>query len=172
MSKPPLTIEQILALMAETPVRMERATFEIAPDLLHTRPRPGQWSANEVLAHVRACADAGTEAIREIIARDMPLLLEPEDFRIRPEYVGLDFERSLRAFEANRTELLGLLALLPEEGWSRAARVKRKRGFQVRTLNGYGQWMARHEHGHLADIERIARVLRRRARPTADSADV
>jgi hypothetical protein len=169
MLKPPLTIGQILALMAETPVRVERATSGIAPALLHSHPGSGQWSANEVLAHVRACADMGTEAIREIMAGDMPVLLEPADFRIRPDYVGLDFEPSLRAFAAKRAELLGLLTLLPEEGWSRAAKVKRKRGTQVRTLNGYGQWMARHEHGHAADIERIARVVRRKARANADS---
>ena len=50
-------IEEIYALLAETPRRMAALTAGIDSALLQTRPEPDAWSLNEVLAHFRACAD-------------------------------------------------------------------------------------------------------------------
>jgi uncharacterized damage-inducible protein DinB len=52
-----LTIEQILTMLAATPLRIVALTAGLAPAQLHTPPAHGQWSANDVLAHLRACAD-------------------------------------------------------------------------------------------------------------------
>src|SRR5690348_494140 len=52
-----LTIEQMLALLAAAPPRLAALTTDLAPAQLRTAPTPGEWSANEVLAHLRACAD-------------------------------------------------------------------------------------------------------------------
>ncbi len=52
-----VTIEQVLALVAATPHRIAALTADLAPAQLHTTPNPGEWSANDVLAHLRACAD-------------------------------------------------------------------------------------------------------------------
>jgi hypothetical protein len=50
----PLTIEQILTLLAETPSHITALTAGLAPAQLHTAPSPGEWSARDVLAHLLA----------------------------------------------------------------------------------------------------------------------
>src|SRR5487761_1341461 len=52
-----LTTEQVLTLLAETPARIAALTADLAPAQLHTPPNHDEWSANDVLAHLRACAD-------------------------------------------------------------------------------------------------------------------
>ena len=53
----PLTIEQMLTILSETPPRIAALTAGLATSLLHRAPNPGEWSANNVLAHLRSCAD-------------------------------------------------------------------------------------------------------------------
>lgn len=50
-----LTPEQILTLLAATPTRLVALTGDLTPDQLHTPPGPDEWSANDVLAHLRSC---------------------------------------------------------------------------------------------------------------------
>ena len=52
-----LTTERVLTLLAATPQRIAALTADLTPEELQTRPTPDEWSANEVLAHLRACAD-------------------------------------------------------------------------------------------------------------------
>ena len=52
-----LTSGQVLTLLAETPPRLAALTADLSPEALQTRPTPEEWSANEVLAHLRTCAD-------------------------------------------------------------------------------------------------------------------
>ena len=74
MAKEPLTAEQILAMLAQTPPRIATLTADLPPAQLHAAPRPDEWSANDVLAHLRACADMWGDCIRLIIAQDKPTL--------------------------------------------------------------------------------------------------
>src|SRR5215469_12790150 len=57
MSRPSLTLEQMLTLLRETPTRIAELTADLSPEALQMKPAPDEWSANEVLAHLRACAD-------------------------------------------------------------------------------------------------------------------
>ncbi|MDP9471091.1 MAG: hypothetical protein M3Q71_10560, partial [Chloroflexota bacterium] len=47
-----LTVEQVLALLAETPPRIAALTAGLTPAQLRTSPTHGGWSANDVLAHL------------------------------------------------------------------------------------------------------------------------
>ncbi len=58
-----LPIEQILILLEEAPRRIAALTTELAPARLHTAPNDDEWSANDVLAHLRACADVWGSSI-------------------------------------------------------------------------------------------------------------
>jgi hypothetical protein len=51
-----LTIELILTLLAENPRRIASLTDGLAPAQLRTAPNQDGWSANDVRAHLRACA--------------------------------------------------------------------------------------------------------------------
>ena len=52
-----LTIERVLTLLRDVPTRIAVLTTDLSPEALQRRPTPDEWSANEVLAHLRACAD-------------------------------------------------------------------------------------------------------------------
>ena len=74
MPDQPLSIEQILSMLAAAPPRLAALTADVAPALLQTRPGPEEWSATEVLAHMRACADMWGNAIMAMLAEDHPTL--------------------------------------------------------------------------------------------------
>jgi hypothetical protein len=65
-----LTTEQVLTLLAETPLRLAALCAGLAPEELQTRPTSDEWSANEVLAHLRACADVWGNCIMAILAQE------------------------------------------------------------------------------------------------------
>jgi hypothetical protein len=54
MSRAPLSIEQILTILAENPPHIAGLAASLTPARL--RPSPDEWCANEVLAHLHACA--------------------------------------------------------------------------------------------------------------------
>jgi len=70
-----LTPEQVLTLLAETPQCFAALTADLAPEELQTRPTPDEWSANEVLAHLRAGADVWGNCMVAMIAEDRPVLV-------------------------------------------------------------------------------------------------
>src|SRR5215203_4153703 len=69
-----LTIEQVLSLLADTPTHISAITADVAPAQLHSVTDHGEWPANEVLAHLRSCADVWGGCITAIIAEDIPTL--------------------------------------------------------------------------------------------------
>ena len=156
-----LTIEQVLTLLAHMPPRIATLTAEVASDQLHTAPTPDEWSANDVLAHLRACADVWGNCIEAIIADDMPTLraINPTTWIRQTNYPALEFRQSLGSFAAQRAGLLAILEPLPPESWSRAATVTGAGKPLERTVLFYAQWMARHERPHIEQIERAVTIM-------------
>ena len=161
MSSRSLSIEQVLTLLAETPPRIAALTAGLAPAQLHTAPNRDEWSANDVLAHLRACADVWGGCIAVIIAQDTPTLraANPRTWIKKTDYLEQGFQPSLHAFAAQRTDLLAVLEPLAPEGWSRAATVTGAGNPLVRTVHTYAQWLARHERPHIKQIIRIVNTL-------------
>jgi hypothetical protein len=158
----PLTIEQILTLLAGTPPRIATLTAGLAPAQLHATPSPDEWSANDVLAHLRACADMWGNCIMAMLAEDRPTLraVNPRTWIKKTDYREQVFRPSLRAFARQRTDLLAVLEPLAPEGWSRAATVTGAGKVLVRTVLFYAQWLAEHERPHVKQIERIVNAMR------------
>lgn len=163
MSRTSLTIERILALLAETPPRVAGLASDLSPTHLRTAPRHDEWSANDVLAHLRSCADVWGDCIGAIIAEDGPTLraVNPTTWIEKTNYRDLEFHPSLRVFATQRVELLAILEPLPIEGWSRAATVTGAGKPLERTVRFYAQWLARHERTHLKQIGRIVNTVAR-----------
>jgi hypothetical protein len=162
MSSGSLTIEQILTLLAAAPTRLTAMTSGLAPAQLRSSPAPDEWSTNDVLAHLRACADVWGNSIATIIAEDNPTIqaVNPRAWITRTDYLDLDFQPSLRAFATQRAELLTVLEPLPPEGWSRTATVTGAGSPLILTVLRYAQRLAIHERPHLKQIERIANTMR------------
>jgi hypothetical protein len=156
-----LTIEQILTMLAETPPRIAALTAGLAPAQLRTTPNPGEWSANDVLAHLRSCADVWGNCIEAIITQDRPTLraVNPTTWIKSTDYLEQEFQPSLHAFAAQRTNLLAVLEPLAPEDWARAATVTGAGKPLERTAMSYAQWLARHERPHVKQIERIVKSM-------------
>ncbi len=156
-----LTIEQVLTLLAETPPRIAALTTGLAPAQLHTAPNHDGWSANDVLAHLRACADVWGNCIATMIAQDTPTLraVNPLTWIKKTDYPELEFRPSLRSFASQRADLLAVLEPLRHEAWSRAATVTGAGKVLERTVLFYAQCLARHERQHVKQVERIVNTM-------------
>ena len=156
-----ITIEQVLNLLAENPQRIAALTTGLATAQLHNAPNPDEWSANDVLAHLRACADMWGACIATIIAEDRPTIraINPRTWIKKTDYLEQEFQPSLRAFITQRTGLLQVLESLKPEGWLRAATVTGAGAVLERTVMFYAQWLARHERTHVKQIERSVNTM-------------
>jgi hypothetical protein len=157
-----LTTEQILTLLAETPPRIAALTDGLGPEQLQTSPGDSEWSVNEVLAHLRACADVWGGCIATILSQVTPTLraVSPRTWIRKTDYLDQAFMPSLQAFAAQRTALLAVLKPLVPEDWSRRAMVTGAGKVLERTVLSYAQGLANHELPHLEQIQRIANTMR------------
>jgi len=128
---------------------------------LSTAPNPDEWSANDVLAHLRACADVWGGCIATIISEEKPTLraVNPRTWITQTDYCELDFRPSLRAFATQRAGLLRVLRSLPHEDWERAATVAGAGRVLERSVLFYARWLTEHERPHIKQIERIINTL-------------
>ncbi len=167
MPEKSLTIEQVLTLLAQTPPRIAALTARRAPAQLRTAPNQGEWSANDVLAHLRSCADVWGDCIAAILAEDRPTLraVNPRTWITKTDYLEQEFQPSLHAFATQRADLLAVLEPLGPEGWARAATVTGAGKVLERTVLFYAQWLARHERPHVKQIERIMNRMQLERRP-------
>ncbi len=158
----PLTIEQNLTLLAATPSHLTEITKGLSRAQLVTPPKPGEWSARDVLAHLRACADMWGKYIVVILNEDHPTYkaVNPTTWIKQTNYREQEFRSSLRAFTAQRAELLAVLEPLPSQAWSRTATVTGAGKPRERTVRTYAQWLANHERSHFKQLERIVNTLR------------
>jgi len=158
----PLTIEQLLARLAAGPARIAELTAGLSPAQLRTVPSHDAWSAVDVLAHLRSCADVWGGCIATILAEDHPTFraVNPTTWIKQTDYPSLAFRPSFDAYAAQRAELLAVLEPLPPEAWSRGARVTGAGRTLERTVFSYAQWLANHERSHFRQIGRIADALR------------
>jgi len=157
----PRTIEQLLTMLAETPLRLADLTAGLSPAQLLAPLEPGEWSARDVLAHLRACSDMWGKYIVVILSQDRPTFkaVNPTTWIKQTNYRQLEIQASLHAFAAQRDELLVVLKPLAPEAWSRMATVMTAGKPRERTVYTYAQWLANHERMQIKQIERIVNTM-------------
>jgi hypothetical protein len=157
-----LAIDQILSILKETPPRLAKVTTGLTPAQLHTAPSVGEWSANEVLAHLRACNEVwGGYYIVSILAQDNPTIkaINPRTWIKNTNYLEQEFQSSLRAFTKQRKRLLAVLEPLPAQDWTRTNTLIGAGKPLQQTLISHADGLARHERAHLKQIERTLNAL-------------
>ncbi len=157
-----LPIDKILTILKETPPRLAKLSAGLAPAHLHTAPSVGEWSANEVLAHLRACNEVwGGYYIMTILAQDTPTIkaMNPRTWIKTTDYLEQEFQPSLRAFTEQRSKLLAVLEPLPPNDWTRTNTLIGAGKPLQQTLMSHADGLARHERAHLKQIERTLNVL-------------
>lgn len=158
-----LPIEQILTILKETPPHLKHMTAGLTSAQLHTPPSAGEWSVNEVLAHLRACADVwGSYYIMTILAEDNPTIKarNPRTWIKNTDYLEQDFQSSLRVFTKQRKKLLAVLESLSPKDWSYTNTLIGAGKPLQQTLLSHTDGLARHERAHLKQMERILDLLK------------
>ena len=154
-----LTVDQVIEQLQATAPRITELTAGLTPVQLRL-PSDGEWSANDVLAHLRACADVWGSCIVSII-KGAPALraVNPLTWIEKTDYRSLDFTRSLRTFGRQRAELLDVLRLAARGDWLLTVTVTGAGAPLKRDALFYGRWMAGHERAHLKQIAKMASAL-------------
>ena len=156
-----MTMEQILAVLRDTPDRLGGLTGDLTEAQLHAAPEPGEWSVTEIAAHLRSCADVWGDAIETIIVTEHPTIraVSPTTWIRSTDYPELAFATSLQAFTTQRGRLLALLGKLPATDWSRSATVLGGgRPFEL-TVHSYAARLARHERTHWRQVAKTVRAV-------------
>jgi hypothetical protein len=148
----------ILKLLRANPRRIASLTSDFHDRQLARKVSADSWSVNEVLAHLRACADVWGGNMMTILTQDQPTFrhVSPRAWMRKTNYCELKFQVSFAAFTSQRKNLLKVLGALPNEDWLRSATVKVSTKMRKQTVLSYGQLLAHHEAGH---CEQIARIL-------------
>jgi hypothetical protein len=156
-----LTTEQVLSLLKATPLRITALSVGLAPAHLRTSSQNDGWSANDVLAHLRACADVWGGCMLTILSHDTATLraVNPRSWIKKTDYLEQEFQPSLQAFTKQRAELLAVLEPLAPAGWSRAALVTGAGKPLEWTVLSYAQRLASHERAHVKQIESLVSAL-------------
>jgi len=149
-------------MLAAAPRRIATCVEGLTEEQLHTPPSDDEWSINDILAHMRACADQWGDSIVTIVKEDHPTIraINPRSWIKRTDYRELPFGASFRAYTEQRAELMKTLGSLSPEDWSRSATVTGAGAPLERTVHGYAQRIARHERPHLKQIEQAAKAVR------------
>ena len=151
----PAEIEIYLNLLTELPQRIAKSTKGIDDARLQFKADKKAWAVNDILAHLRSCADVWGDSAVAMLAEDHPKVpyRHPRQWIKKTNYLELSFQESFQAFQAQRKEFLKVLKGLSFADWSRAANIKGREHTvftQVRRL-------ALHESEHVEQIESLLR---------------
>ena len=146
-------IDQILYALANTPLQIVNSTKGVDVSLLRAKSDRNLWSANDILAHLRSCADVWGNSIAAMLAEDTPTLpdLHPRKWIRETNYLELPFHESFQAFVKQREKSLVTLKRLSFDDWSRAAMI----GGRKHTVFTQARRMAKHENEHCEQIENL-----------------
>jgi len=153
MKADPVEVQEFLKLLEKTARRIEVATKGVDEMRLHFKLDTTQWSANDILAHLRSCADVWGDSIEKMIAKDKQTLpyVHPRQWVKKTDYANLSFRISFQAFKTQRGELLKVLKDLSFEDWSRGAIIQGRE----HTVFTQTRRMATHENVHCDQIEEM-----------------
>jgi hypothetical protein len=113
--------EALIQQYADGPARLRAALATVPAEAMKWRPKPGEWSAHEVVCH---CADSETNSyarIRFVIAEKEPTIVgyDQDNWARVFDYHARPLEPSLAVVDAVRASTAALIESLPEEAWRR-----------------------------------------------------
>lgn len=149
-------IQTVLAKLADTPNQITRLARGRTDRQLHRKPAPDAWSAQEIVAHLRACAEVWGGSIERMLVEDHPTIryVSPRGWIRKTDFLDQDFRSALRAFTKQRSELLATLRGLQAKDWARGATFTGTTLGRNGTVLAYAARIADHEVRHLDQIRR------------------
>src|SRR5574339_442639 len=99
MKANPAEAEKYLQILSETPHRITKIVAGVEEARLQSRADVKFWSANDILAHLRACADLWTHSIYAMLAEKEPVFSDINERKWAKVtgYAELPFRESFRA---------------------------------------------------------------------------
>ncbi len=150
-------LKDVLEILAATPEKLSREIAAMTPRQMRTRPAPGKWSVQEILAHLDDVEELGMRArVAAMIDGNEPALrsFDQEKRAVDLRYDRKDPRQSLESFvRQRRANLKWLRTLKPAE-------LKRQGVHQtvgeVTAGEMIHEW-AFHDLGHLKQIMEVKR---------------
>ena len=152
-----------MASLEEQMVRMERAADDfgraitgVDDQLLSRRPDGANWSAREVICHVRDIEESFMARLQIIMLMNEPKFLpvEPDRWAEERQYQRNDAVEALQAFRARRDESLKFLRGLKVEQWERSGIHATRGHMSIKDFVGLMAW---HDDNHLDQLKRALR---------------
>ena len=123
----PLTSAERASLIeqyADGPRRLREALSRVPPEAVKWRPKPGEWSAHEVVVH---CSDSETQSasrVRVVLSEKDPVILGYDEAQWARDfdYHAHPLDVALVTVDAVRANTTALLRRLPESAWAKVGR--------------------------------------------------
>lgn len=153
-------IQAVLTALSQTPKQIARIARGCSERTLHRKPEADAWSAQEIMAHLRACAEVWGRSIDRMLAEDHPTIryVSPRGWIKKTDYLQQSFRDSLRAFSHRRAMLVGTLSELDAIDWSRRATFTATTLGREATVLSYATRIADHEMRHMDQLLRTVRT--------------
>jgi len=153
-------INQIIELLEQGPLRIEKSIHGVQAERLYERTDEEPWSFSDILVHLRACSDVWGETIMNMLTEDNPIqrYKSPRSFMKKPKYQDQEFATALESYTQERQRLVKMLMKLDDAGWARpgayTGTTPRHRNQTVWSLTNR---IVNHEQLHLEQIESLRR---------------
>lgn len=147
-------IAEFIMLAEATPRRIAAATAAFDETRLSQSPAPEEWSALQILNHLRACEEVWMHSVYAMLAFENPTLKEihPRQWvKTQNPYTTRTFADSLHVFTLRREALLITLRSLTLADWARGAKIDSK----THSVFSHVRRMVRHEEVHCGEIEAL-----------------
>ena len=147
------SLEEQMARMERAADDFERAITAVDDALLSRRPDGTNWSAREVICHVRDIEESFMARLQIIMLMNEPKFLpvEPDRWAEERQYQRNDAMEALQAFRMRRDESLKFLRGLKVEQWERGGIHATRGHMSIKDFVGLMAW---HDDNHLDQLKR------------------
>jgi hypothetical protein len=158
--------DTLIQQYADGPARLRAAFAAVPAEARQWRPKPGEWSAHEVVVH---CSDSETQSasrIRVVLSEENPVIQGYDEAQWARDfdYHAHPLDVALMTVDAVRANTTALLRRLPETAWAKVGRHTESGRY---TAEDWLTIYADHLDNHARQIEANVAAWRRRASPGA-----
>jgi len=158
-AKRPLPMARILEDIGKGPAAVRAASDGMTPAALRQRPRDGEWSVKEVMAHfLKVERDLFLPRLRQLAGGNRPSFpsFDADAWARERDHREGDFEAEWRTFQDLRRQTIALLEKLPAGA---TEHVGLSSFFGPVTLIEYATHVADHDIEHLGQIAEVRKAL-------------
>jgi DinB family protein len=147
------SIEEQMARLERTPDDLEGAIKGVPDDVLSRRPDGKNWSAREVVCHVRDIEESFMARFQAIMVMTEPTFppVEPDRWAEERQYQRNNVVEALHAFRTRRDESLKFLRGLKVDQWERGGIHATRGRMSIKDFVGLMAW---HDDNHLDQLKR------------------